>query len=159
MVRIDAVTDDDFLEYNEIFKMADGLFGWTREDSYKVILEDKVYMLFGFHPIFMLFGYDKHGKLVNKSCVVNEEGKVVTKTNNCGGILGGISSGMPLTFKAAFKPTPSVAIAQDSVDVTKNEEAILEIKGRHDPCIVPRAAAVIEAVTAIALVNADGFCV
>ena len=80
MVRIDAVTDDDCLEYSEIFKIADGLFGWTREDSYKVILEDKVYMLFGFHPIFMLFGYDKHGKLVNKSCVVNEEGKVVSIT-------------------------------------------------------------------------------
>ncbi len=98
-----------------------------------------------------------YGSDANDSFVIDKSGKVVTETNNCGGILGGISSGMPLTFKAAFKPTPSIAKAQKSVNITENKEEILEIKGRHDPCIVPRAAAVIEAVTAIALVNADGF--
>lgn len=98
-----------------------------------------------------------YGSIANDEFTVNDDGNIVTETNNCGGILGGISSGMPLTFKAAFKPTPSIAKEQRSVNVTENKEAVLVIKGRHDPCIVPRAAAVIEAVTAIALVNADGF--
>lgn len=104
------------------------------------------------------FEYAKmFGTEANDPFALNDEGNIVTETNNCGGILGGISFGMPLVFRAAFKPTPSIAIAQKSVDVTENKECELEIKGRHDPCIVPRGAAVIEAVTAIALVNADGF--
>ncbi len=86
-----------------------------------------------------------------------EDEKVRTLTNNCGGILGGISSGMPLTFKVAFKPTPSISIPQRSVNLDTMEETILTVKGRHDPCIVPRAAAVIESALALALVNADGF--
>lgn len=98
-----------------------------------------------------------YGSQANDEFALDDKGEVVTKTNNCGGILGGISSGMPLTFKAVFKPTPSIAQAQNSVNVTEKKEAVLEIKGRHDPCIVPRAAVVLEAVTAIALVNADGF--
>lgn len=97
------------------------------------------------------------GSQANDPFVLGENGEVVTETNNCGGILGGISFGMPLTFRAAFKPTPSIAQPQRSVDVLENKECELVINGRHDPCIVPRAAAVIEAVTAIALVNADGF--
>ena len=97
------------------------------------------------------------GSIANDPFVLNDKGDVSTETNNCGGILGGISFGMPLVFRAAFKPTPSIATAQKSVDVIENKECELTIKGRHDPCIVPRAAAVIEAVTAIALVNADGF--
>ena len=86
-----------------------------------------------------------------------EDGNVRTVTNNCGGILGGISSGMPLTFSVAFKPTPSISIPQRSVNLDTMEDTILTIKGRHDPCIVPRAAAVVESALAIALVNADGF--
>ena len=97
------------------------------------------------------------GTQANDPFVINSKGEIVTETNNCGGILGGISFGMPLTFRAAFKPTPSIATVQKSVDVLENKECELVINGRHDPCIVPRAAAVIEAVTAIALVNADGF--
>lgn len=97
------------------------------------------------------------GSVANDPFILNENGEVVTETNNCGGILGGISFGMPLVFRAAFKPTPSIAIAQKSVDVTQMRETELIINGRHDPCIVPRAAAVVEAITAIALVNADGF--
>lgn len=82
-----------------------------------------------------------------------ENGKVVTETNNCGGILGGITDGMPVVFRAAVKPTPSISKPQKTVDLQTGENAELEIHGRHDPCIVPRAVPVIEAVTAIAVLN------
>lgn len=82
-----------------------------------------------------------------------KDGKVVTETNNMGGILGGITNGMPIIFRAAIKPTPSIAQKQRTVDLQKKENAELEIHGRHDPCIVPRAVPVIEAVTAVAIIN------
>lgn len=82
-----------------------------------------------------------------------KDGKVVTETNNCGGILGGITNGMPIIFRAAVKPTPSISQKQKTVDLQKKENAELEVHGRHDPCIVPRAVPVIEAVTAIAIAN------
>lgn len=82
-----------------------------------------------------------------------ENGTVVTETNNCGGILGGITDGMPIIFRAAVKPTPSISQKQRTVNLQKQENAELEIHGRHDPCIVPRAVPVIEAVTAVALIN------
>jgi len=78
-------------------------------------------------------------------------GNVRTHTNNHGGILGGITSGMPLIFRAAIKPTPSIARTQKTVDLTEGTDSELEIKGRHDPCIVPRAVPVIEAAAAIAV--------
>ncbi len=80
-----------------------------------------------------------------------KDGKVVTRTNNHGGILGGLSSGMPIVFRAAMKPTPSIAKEQDSVDLEKMEPAGLQVRGRHDPCIVPRAVPCMEAAAAIAL--------
>ncbi len=82
------------------------------------------------------------------------DGKVVTLTNNHGGILGGISSGMPIIFRAAFKPTPSIARPQNSVDFKEMTEQQLIIKGRHDPCVVPRAVPCVEAALNIALVSA-----
>ena len=80
-----------------------------------------------------------------------KNGKISAKTNNAGGILGGIGSGMPIIFRAAFKPTPSIAKQQYTVDYVKMTEEILEIKGRHDPCIVPRAVPCIEAAANIAV--------
>ena len=82
-----------------------------------------------------------------------KDGKVVTETNNCGGILGGITNGMPVIFRAAVKPTPSIAQKQKTVNLTSLQNDELEIKGRHDPCIVPRAVPCVEAVTALALIN------
>lgn len=79
------------------------------------------------------------------------EGKIQTKTNNSGGILGGITTGMPLMLKAAIKPTPSILMQQQTVSLKTMEETTLQIQGRHDPCIVPRAVPVIEAAVAIAI--------
>ena len=83
-----------------------------------------------------------------------ENGRVRTVTNNCGGILGGISDGMPIVFRAAFKPTPSIAIQQRSVNLETMTEEQLSIRGRHDPCIVVRALPCIEAAAALAVYDA-----
>lgn len=83
-----------------------------------------------------------------------ENGNIITKTNNCGGILGGITTGMPIVFRAAVKPTPSIAIEQDTVDLRTVENTKLTVHGRHDPCIVPRAVPCIEAAAAIAVYDA-----
>ena len=83
-----------------------------------------------------------------------EEGRVVTATNHCGGLLGGITTGMPLTLRAAFKPTPSIAKAQKSVNLETMQREELSIRGRHDPCVVPRAVPVVEAATAFVLCDA-----
>ena len=82
------------------------------------------------------------------------DGKTIrTKTNNCGGILGSMTSGEPVVFRAAMRPTPSIAREQDSVSLSKMENVKLSIVGRHDPCVVPRAAAAIEGAAAIAVLD------
>ena len=80
-----------------------------------------------------------------------ENGEIKTLTNNCGGILGGITNGMPVIFRAVVKPTPSIGKPQQSVNLKTMEEVTIQIKGRHDPCIVPRAVPVVEAAAAIAI--------
>lgn len=82
-----------------------------------------------------------------------ENGKVVTKTNNNGGINGGITNGMPITFTVTVKPTPSIAKEQSTVDLKNRESKPLSVGGRHDPCIVHRAASVVNAVTALTLLD------
>lgn len=83
-----------------------------------------------------------------------ENGEVRTRTNNAGGILGGLTTGMPLIFRVAVKPTPSIARPQESVRLSERQDTVLEIRGRHDPCIVPRAVPCVEAAAAIAILDA-----
>lgn len=93
------------------------------------------------------------GKAYN-DCYRIEHNKVITKTNHCGGIAGGLSNGMPIIFRAAFKPTPSIRLPQESIDLNLMKNTVVSVKGRHDSCIVPRAVPVIEAATAIACYDA-----
>jgi len=89
----------------------------------------------------------------NNDDFISENGKIKTATNNHGGILGGISSGMPIVFRCAVKPTPSIGMQQQSVNTETGEEESLVIGGRHDPCIVPRAVPCIEAAAAVVIAD------
>ena len=90
----------------------------------------------------------------NNDAFALQDGRVVTKTNHCGGILGGITTGMPISFRTAVKPTPSIAREQESVDLDMMQIVKLRVGGRHDPCIVPRAVPCVEAAAAIAVYDA-----
>ena len=95
------------------------------------------------------------GSEANDSMYFEQE-KVKTKTNNNGGILGGITNGMPIVFNTAIKPTSSILKPQNTVNINTKEDTVLEVNGRHDPCIVQRALPVIEAVTAIGILDLIG---
>lgn len=82
-----------------------------------------------------------------------KDGEIAVKTNNNGGVLGGITTGAPIIFRAAIKPTPSISQPQQSVNLQTMEEETLVIKGRHDPCIVPRAVPVVEAAAALGILD------
>ena len=96
---------------------------------------------------------DRTGSENNDAFTV-QDGTVRTVTNHCGGILGGITNGMPLLFRCAVKPTPSISLPQQSVSLQRMETQELIIRGRHDPCIAPRAVPVVEAAAAIAIYDA-----
>ena len=87
----------------------------------------------------------------NNDPYICDEGIIKTTTNNCGGILGGITTGMPIIFKVGIKPTPSIAKQQQTVNLNTLQSEALIVHGRHDPCIVPRAVPVVEAAAAIAI--------
>lgn len=95
----------------------------------------------------------KRGSENNDGFYYGDDGRVLTRTNNHGGILGGITSGMPIVFRAAIKPTPSIAITQQSISLRGHSNTSLEIKGRHDPCIIPRALPAVEAVAALTVLD------
>lgn len=95
-----------------------------------------------------LFGSD-----ANDEYYFDEEKNIKTKTNNNGGILGGITNGMPIIFRVAIKPTPSISLPQHTINISEKTNEILEIKGRHDPCIVQRAVPVIENITAFTILD------
>ena len=104
------------------------------------------------------FGFaDIYGSEANDAFFTDGE-KIYTKTNNNGGINGGISNGMPIIFRTAVRPTPSIFKEQDTVSLSKMENTVLKIEGRHDPAIIHRARAVVDAVTAIAIADALTSC-
>lgn len=90
---------------------------------------------------------------INNDAFTVKDGKIITLTNNCGGILGGITNGMPLTLRLAVKATPSIAQKQNTVNLKTMENTTIEVQGRHDPCIVIRAVPVVEAAVAIVLLD------
>jgi len=81
------------------------------------------------------------------------DGRVVTRTNNCGGVIGGISDGMPIVFRVAFKPTASISIEQDTVSLSRMENAKITVNGRHDPCIAIRALPCVESIAAAVIAD------
>jgi len=101
----------------------------------------------------VLFGTPKiRGSTTNDEFIV-KGGKILTRTNNAGGVLGGISTGMPVTLSVEIKPTSSIAREQNTVNLATMKPAKIKIEGRHDPCIVPRAVPVVEAMAAIVVLD------
>lgn len=94
-----------------------------------------------------------YGSENNDEFYYDERGTVCTRTNNCGGILGGISDGMDIEFRVAIKPTPSIARPQKTIVYGSTDETTIEVHGRHDPCIVPRAVPCVEAAVAVAIAD------
>ena len=89
----------------------------------------------------------------NNDPYITKNGKVSTKTNNAGGILGGLANGMPITMKVAFKPASSIAKKQSTIDIKTKKPAILQVQGRHDPCVVPRAPPVVDSLVSLVLAD------
>ena len=89
----------------------------------------------------------------NNDLFIMKKGKIETKTNNSGGILGGISNGMPITMRIAFKPVSSIAQKQPTVDIQTKKQSILQVKGRHDPCVLPRAPPVVDSLVSLTIAD------
>lgn len=102
------------------------------------------------------FGNDKISEMYGSEandCYYYQDNEIKTKTNNNGGITGGISNGMPIVFNVGIKPTPSISKMQETIDIKKHQNTTLEVHGRHDPCIVFRAAVVVEAMAALTILD------
>ncbi len=122
-------------------------------DSVESVLSHLLFSIPGVKGVEFGAGFalaDMRGSRANDEFQI-EKGKVVTKTNNSGGINGGITNGMPVVVRAAFRPTPSIAKKQNTIDVSAMEEVTCEVKGRHDPCIARRAVVVAESAVAIGM--------
>ncbi|MBQ7702789.1 MAG: chorismate synthase [Firmicutes bacterium] len=126
----------------------DGLEGRISEAVFAIPAVKGIEFGSGFH------GARMRGSYNNDPFDLDPDGNVVTVTNNHGGILGGIASGMPIVFRAAFKPTPSIGARQRTVNLKTGRPEVIEIKGRHDPCVVLRAVPVVEAAAAMAIYDA-----
>jgi chorismate synthase len=99
-------------------------------------------------------GTKLRGSINNDSFIINkDDGSIMTKSNNSGGILGGITDGMPLVFRIAFKPAASIPKTQKTVDLKQMKESDLIVTGRHDPCVVPRAPPVVDSIAGILLLD------
>ena len=99
------------------------------------------------------YGGESNVEVISGEVYGDEDGKIVTNTNNLGGIVGGMCNGAEVTFRVAFKPTPSIGKCQNTVNLKTGEDDQIEITGRHDPCIVPRAVAVVEAMAALTIAD------
>ena len=124
-------------------------------DSVESALSHAIFSIPGIKGIEFGMGFNcirMKGSEHNDSFIVKNE-KVITSNNNAGGILGGITNGMPIVIKVAVKPTSSILKEQKTVNLEKMDECFLKIKGRHDPCIAIRAVPVVESMTAITLVD------
>lgn len=122
-------------------------------DSIESLISHAVFSVPGVKGIEFGAGFklsEMKGSIANDPFYI-EDGKVLTKTNNNGGINGGITNGMPIIFSTAIKPTPTISKSQETVDLSSKENTMLSSSGRHDPCIVHRARVVIDSITAIVL--------
>ncbi|RPI84066.1 MAG: chorismate synthase, partial [Nitrosopumilales archaeon] len=89
----------------------------------------------------------------NDEYMISEDHKIVTKTNNSGGILGGLTNGMPIVIRIGFKPASSIAKKQKTIDLASKSECDIVVPGRHDPCVVPRAIPVVESLVSLVLAD------
>lgn len=122
-------------------------------DSCESVLSQLMFSIPAVKGVSFGLGFDMaglYGSQVNDTFLYAGQ-EVKTGTNRCGGILGGITSGMPVIFQCAVRPTPSIGMAQETISLKTGTAAQLEIKGRHDPCILPRAVPVVEAMAAIGM--------
>ena len=137
-----------------ILNMPIGL-GSPMFDSLESRLSSALFSLGGIKGIEFGLGFDFasiRGSKANDPFIV-EDGKVKTSSNNNGGINGGISNGMPITFNVVVKPTPSIYQEQKTINMKTNEETIIKVVGRHDPCITRRINIVIRCITALVIAD------
>lgn len=124
-------------------------------DSVESLLSHALFSIPGIKGVEFGAGFsiaDMTGSTANDPFVI-QDGEVKTKTNNSGGINGGITNGMPVLFRCAVRPTPTLSIEQETIDIKHKTDAVLQSKGRHDPCIVHRARIVVDCITAITVAD------